>query len=44
MNFLLDKEKELLRLNSEIDERNKKIGNESPMKKPSTRGRGLTLL
>ena len=33
MNFLLDKEKELLKLNNEIDERNKKIGSESPPKR-----------
>ena len=33
MNFLLDKERELMKLNNEIDERNKKIGSESPQKK-----------
>ena len=33
MNFLLDKEKELMKLNNEIDERNKKIGSESPQKR-----------
>ena len=35
MNYLLDKEKELLKLNAELDERNKKLsGGESPQKKP----------
>ena len=33
MNFLLDKERELMKLNNEIDERNKKIGSESPQKR-----------
>ena len=43
MNYLLDKEKELMKLNAEIDERNKLIGNkESPQKKSSIpRGRNL---
>ena len=33
MNILLEKERELMKLNLEIDERNKKIGSESPQKK-----------
>ena len=40
MNYLLDKEKELMKLNAEIDERNKKIS-DSPQKKQVNRGRNI---
>ena len=40
MNILLEKERELMKLNLEIDERNKSITSESPQKKSGlNRGR-----
>ena len=39
MNILIEKEKELMKLNAQIDAKNRKIGNESPKKKPAMRGR-----
>lgn len=35
----MEKEKELMKLNAQLDEKNRKIGNESPKKKPAMRGR-----
>ena len=39
MNILIEKEKELMKLNAQIDAKNRKIENESPKKKPAMRGR-----
>ena len=39
MDLLMEKEKELMKLNAQIDEKNRRSSNDSPKKKPVTRGK-----